>query len=91
MRHTSLSTRMVRWRVEDLTGTCCCPTGLMKPTLEKRFWSPERRERDTDVLPTCCFVAATKIGRGEGEVLGGFSPSVLVEKEDDEDGDKGVE
>lgn len=68
MRQTSLSTRILPLEF-DWTGTCCCPTGLMNPTLEYRFWSPERRARETDVLPMCCLVAATKMGLGLGVLL----------------------
>ena len=35
----------------------------MKPTLSNLFCNPESSAREVDVLPTCCFVAATKIGR----------------------------
>lgn len=36
----------------------------MKPTFGKRFWRPDIRAREVVVFPTCCLVAATKIGRG---------------------------
>lgn len=36
----------------------------MNPTFGKRFCRPDIRAREVVVLPTCCFVAATKIGRG---------------------------
>ena len=35
----------------------------MKPTFEKRFCSPDISARDVVVLPTCCLVAATNMGR----------------------------
>ena len=35
----------------------------MKPTLSNLFFNPESSAREVDVLPTCCLVAATKIGR----------------------------
>ncbi len=53
------------------------PTGLMKPTLSKRFCKPESRAKDVDVFPTCCFVAATKIGRWRRCLFGGLVDSVL--------------
>mmetsp|Transcript_32372 Transcript_32372/g.46954 ORF Transcript_32372/g.46954 Transcript_32372/m.46954 type:complete len:89 (+) Transcript_32372:1046-1312(+) len=56
---------MVSALCDVFTGTCCCPTGFMKPTplLLKRLRRPEVTARDTVVLPTCCFVAATNIAR----------------------------
>lgn len=36
----------------------------MNPTFGNRFCRPDIRAREVVVLPTCCFVAATKIGRG---------------------------
>lgn len=65
-------------RVDEWTGTCCCPTGLIKPTFSYRFCNPERRAREQDVLPTCCFVAATKT------VLGFF---LFSDGDDDDDVD----
>lgn len=60
-RHTSGlvgSLRCGRWWQRDST-----PTGLMKPTFPKRFCRPLMIARETVVLPMCCRVAATKIGR----------------------------
>ena len=42
-------------RIPPSVSSCCCPTGLMKPTLLKRFFSPEMMPRLAVVLPTCCL------------------------------------
>ena len=65
----SLSTRIsLPWLF--ITGMCCCPTGLMKPTFSKRFCRPLMSASDTVVFPTCWRVAATKIGLGMPNRLG---------------------
>ena len=51
-------------RAEEKTVTCCWPTGLMNPTFSNLFCKPLIRAREVVVLPTCCLVAATKMGRG---------------------------
>lgn len=45
-----------------MTLACNSPTGLMNPTLSNLFCSPDKRASEVEVLPTCCLVAATKIG-----------------------------
>ncbi len=58
----------------------------MKPTLEYRFWRPESRARDTDVFPTCCLVAATKMG-----LCLECSVFASVENDDDDDDEENGE
>ena len=48
----------------EWTVTCCWPTGLINPTFSNRFCRPLMRASEVGVLPTCCLVAATKMGRG---------------------------
>jgi hypothetical protein len=48
----------------------------MKPTLSNLFCNPESSASEVDVLPTCCLVAATKIGRCF--LLGGFDENQAV-------------
>ena len=65
-------------RRDEWTGTCCCPTGLINPTLSNLFCNPESKANDTDVFPTCCFVAATNIGLG-------FDFGMVDDDNDDDD------
>ena len=61
----------------------------MNPTLSKRFCNPLINANEVVVLPTCCFVAATKIGRcDDGRVaFVGVRLALVFVDDDDNDAD----